>query len=244
MPISNNQTWVVIPTYDEKENIESMIRQLFALDIDNLSVLIVDDSSPDGTGEIVTKLKSEFPKLHLLTRPQKSGLGQAYVAGFQQALEAGATSIVQLDADFSHDPQAIPSLISALDNHDLVLGSRYVKGISVINWPLKRLLVSMGGNIYASLITGLPFKDVTGGYRAWRATTLRDINLPTIKADGYGFQIITVYRTWKMAKRIIEVPIIFTERREGQSKMSRAIVFEAILLVWKIRFLDSKIKAR
>jgi len=231
--------WIVIPTYDEKENVASMIHQLFGLGIQNLSVLIVDDNSPDGTGDIVSNLKDKYPNLKLLKRSAKTGLGKAYIAGFNFVLDQGATHIVQMDCDFSHDPQAIPELISHLDDYDLVLGSRYVGGISVINWPLSRLILSMGANFYTSIITGLPYKDTTGGYRVWQAQALRDINLSTIKAEGYGFQIATLYRAWKKSKKIIEIPIVFTERRNGQSKMSKAIVFESVWLVWKIRFFDT-----
>ncbi|MEX1112087.1 MAG: polyprenol monophosphomannose synthase [Candidatus Andersenbacteria bacterium] len=228
--------WVVIPTYNEKTNIEQMIPQLFGLNIENLHVLIVDDNSPDGTADVVRDFQKQHPTLHLEVREKKSGLGRAYVHGFQYALDHGADAIVQMDADFSHDPQDVPRLIHALHKHDLVIGSRYSHGISVINWPLKRLLVSIAGNVYASKITGLPIKDATGGFKAWRAQTLRDIDLPTVAADGYGFQVVMNYRAWKRNKHITEIPIIFTERREGQSKMSNGIIWEALWLVWKLRF--------
>ncbi len=227
--------WVVIPTYNEKDNVEHMLSRLLALPVENLQILIVDDSSPDGTGKIVEQVKASHPNVHLLTRPGKSGLGRAYVAGFTYALEQGAQTVVQMDADFSHDPDDIPRLISELKDNDLVIGSRYSHGISVINWPLKRLLISICGNIYASFITGLPLKDATGGFKAWRAQTLKDIDLSTVKADGYGFQVVMNYRTWKKGKKIKEVPIIFTERRDGQSKMSKQIIWEALWLVWKLR---------
>jgi len=227
--------WVVVPTFNEKENIERLIRALFALPIDTLSVLIVDDSSPDGTGAIVQRLQRDFPRLQLKTRAEKNGLGRAYIDGFQYALAHGATAVVQMDADFSHDPHDIPRLLEQLEKADLVIGSRYVQGISVINWPLSRLLISMGGNIYASLITGLPFKDVTGGFKAWASTTLTAVDLPTVEADGYGFQVVMTYRAWKKGKHIVEVPIVFTERRAGHSKMSQAIVWEALWLVWRLR---------
>ncbi len=227
--------WIVIPTYNEKGNIEQMARELFALSVENLSVLIVDDNSPDGTADIVRSLQQQFPRLQLLVRENKQGLGPAYIAGFTFALEHGADAIVQMDADFSHDPSDVPRMIHALQEADLVIGSRYSHGISVINWPLRRLLISVFGNVYASIITGMPYKDVTGGFKAWRAATLRDIDMPTIYADGYGFQIAMNHRAWKRHKTIKEIPIIFTERREGQSKMSKAIVREALLLVWKLR---------
>lgn len=227
--------WVVIPTYNEKDNITALLDALMSLSLPNLSVVIVDDSSPDGTGAMVTSYQQNHPRVHLLTRPQKSGLGPAYIAGFHYALDHRADAIVQMDADFSHNPQDIPRLLSELSDNDLVIGSRYSQGISVINWPLKRLLISIGGNVYTSLVTGLPIKDATGGFKAWRAATLRDIDLASVNADGYGFQIVMNYRCWKKGKRMKEIPIVFTERRDGHSKMSRAIIREALLLVWKLR---------
>jgi dolichol-phosphate mannosyltransferase len=227
--------WVVIPTYNEKGNIEHMIKDLFALNLDNFSVLVVDDNSPDGTADIIRTMQRTHEGLHLLVREKKEGLGPAYLHGFSYALQHGADAIVQMDADFSHDPKDVPRLLHALSDADLVIGSRYSHGISVINWPLRRLLISVFGNVYASVVTGMPYKDVTGGFKAWRAETLQVINMNTVHADGYGFQIAMNYRTWKSKKKIIEVPIIFTERREGQSKMSKAIIREALFLVWKLR---------
>ena len=229
--------WIVIPTYNEKDNIARMIEALFGLAVPNLTVLIMDDNSPDGTADIVRQLEAQHSGLKLVVRQKKAGLGRAYIHGFQHALEHGADAIVQMDADFSHDPNDVPQLLTALADHDVALGSRYANGISVVNWPLKRLLISMGGNFYASVITGLPFKDATGGFKAWRADTLRAIDLETVDADGYGFQIITTFRAWRKKKRITEVPIVFTERREGSSKMSWHIVWEAIWLVWRLRLL-------
>ncbi len=234
--MSTATPYVVIPTYNERTNIERLIAELFALNVPNLSVLVVDDNSPDGTGEAIKKLQESYPQLQLLMRQQKSGLGPAYIHGFQEALAHGATAIVQMDADFSHDPADVPRLLQHLAQYDLVLGSRYSQGISVINWPLRRLLISIGGNIYTSIITGMPFKDATGGFKAWRAATLQAVDLPHIVADGYGFQIVMTYRAWKKGLKIGEVPIVFTERRDGQSKMSKAIIREALLLVWKLRF--------
>lgn len=227
--------WVVIPTYNEKTNIEQMIPQLFSLGVENLHVLIVDDNSPDGTADAVRGFQTQYSTLHIEVRENKAGLGRAYIHGFGYAMDHGADAIVQMDADFSHDPNDVPKLLRSLNKHDLVIGSRYIHGISVINWPLKRLLISIGGNMYASKITGLPIKDATGGFKAWRVSTLRDIDVQTVDADGYGFQVVMNYRAWKRGKSIAEVPIIFTERREGQSKMSKAIVWEALWLVWKLR---------
>lgn len=227
--------WVVIPTYNEKGNVEQLIKALFSLSIENMKVLIVDDNSPDGTSNIVDSLSSAYPNLHLLVRKEKQGLGPAYINGFSYALRHGADAIVQMDADFSHDPSDIPRLLHALQDTDLAIGSRYSHGISVINWPISRLLISVIGNIYVNTVTGMPFKDATGGFKAWRAETLRSIDMENVRADGYGFQIAMNHRAWKRKKRIVEVPIIFTERREGKSKMSKAIIREALLLVWKLR---------
>lgn len=232
----SNYPWVVIPTYNEKDNIERMIRSLFAAHIGHLSVLVVDDSSPDGTGAIVQRLQSEFPALHLATRPKKSGLGRAYVHGFTYALAQGANTVVQMDADFSHDPADVPKLLAALADADLVIGSRYVRGISVVNWPLRRLLISLAGNWYARIVTGLAIRDATGGFKAWRASTLQAIHFENVDANGYGFQIVMNFRTWKAGKRIKEIPIVFTERRDGQSKMNNDIIREALALVWRLRF--------
>lgn len=230
-----NKPWVVIPTYNEKDNVERMIQALFALNIPSLNVLIVDDNSPDGTADIVKNLQPHNPRLQLVVRDKKAGLGRAYIHGFRYVLDHGADSIVQMDADFSHDPQDVPRLLQELETADLVLGSRYKQGISVINWPLKRLLISISGNFYAGLITGIPFKDATGGFKAWRAATLNKIAFETLAADGYGFQIIANWRAWKSRLKIKEIPIIFTERREGQSKMSKSIIWEAMWLVWRLR---------
>lgn len=230
------KTYIVIPTYNEKLNIEPLVVQLFSLPIPELSVLIIDDSSPDHTADIVRDLQKRFPTLELIVRQQKNGLGPAYLRGFAHALAQGAGQLVQMDADFSHDPKDVPRLLAGLRHADLVLGSRYSQGISVINWPLRRLLISIAGNMYTSWITGMPFKDATGGFKAWRAATLAALDLATIKADGYGFQIVMTHRAWKRGFKITEVPIVFTERRDGQSKMSKAIIREALLLVWKLRF--------
>lgn len=227
--------WIVVPTYNERANIERLIDSLFALKIPGSHVLIVDDNSPDGTAQLAKKKQTEYPALELLVRQEKKGLGPAYLHGFQYALGHGADAIVQMDADFSHDPNDVVRLLAKLDGADLVLGSRYSQGISVINWPLRRLLVSLGGNVYTSAITGMPFRDATGGFKAWRGSTLTGLGLDTIAADGYGFQIAMTHRAWKKGFKIVEIPIIFTERRDGQSKMTKTIIKEALLLVWKLR---------
>lgn len=227
--------WVVIPTYNERRNITRLTAELFSLNIPGLHVLMVDDSSPDGTGEVIQALRASYPALHVLTRPKKSGLGRAYVHGFGYVLNQGATNIIQMDADFSHDPKDVPRLLAALEQVDVVIGSRYVGGISVVNWPLRRLLLSTAANRYARLVTGLPYQDITGGFRAWRASALRALELNTIHADGYGFQIVTAWRAHRHGLRLAEIPIIFTERRVGASKMSRSIMWEAFWLVLKLR---------
>jgi dolichol-phosphate mannosyltransferase len=233
-----SQPWIVIPTYNEKSNISRLVPILFQLGIPNLSVLIVDDSSPDGTAQAVKEMQQKFSALHLKIRPKKSGLGQAYIDGFGYATTRGATGIVQMDADFSHDPHDVPRLLVELDHYDLVIGSRYSDGISIINWPLRRLILSVLANKYASVVTGLPIHDSTGGFKAWRITTLAAINFTDIKAEGYGFQIVITYRAWHKHLRIKEIPIIFTERREGQSKMSKSIIWEALWLVWRLRLFE------
>lgn len=227
--------WVVIPTYNEKSNITRLITALDALAITNLSILVVDDNSPDGTSDAVRALQKKIPRLYLETRATKNGLGPAYLHGFAHAIKNGADAIVQMDADFSHDPADVPRLFSALKNQDVVLGSRYVAGISVINWPLRRLLLSIGANLYAGLVTGMPFKDATGGFKAWTVRALQAIQFTQIKADGYGFQIELTYHAWQKKLRILEIPIVFTERRAGKSKMTKAIIWEALWLVWRLR---------
>lgn len=239
MSLPSESPWVVLPTYNERANIERMISTLFSLHIANLHVLVVDDSSPDGTAEAIRTLQAKYPQLHLVVRKKKEGLGQAYIHGFRTAREQGATAIIQMDADFSHNPSDVPRLLLALSTYDLVLGSRYVNGISVINWPLRRLILSVAANGYARVVTGMPFHDVTSGFKAWRTSTLRAIEFESVKADGYGFQIAMTHRVWKKHLRITEIPIIFTERREGQSKMNKSIIWEALWLVWRIRLFGS-----
>lgn len=234
--------WVVVPTYNEHINVNHLVPSLFALKIDNLSVLIVDDSSPDETSDSVRALQHTYPQLFLLQRKSKSGLGKAYIDGFRFALDHNADPVVQMDADLSHDPNDVPKLIDKIKDADLVIGSRYSHGISIVNWPLSRLILSVAANQYSRLIIGFPIHDSTGGYKAWRASTLREIDFESISADGYGFQIETNFRAFKLKKRIIEVPIIFTERTSGQSKMTWAIIREALLLTWKLRIFGSKFK--
>jgi len=229
------ETLVIVPTYNERENIDALLKKVFGLNLD-LGLLIVDDNSPDGTGDRVDELRTEYPQLHLLRRPGKMGLGSAYIAGFKWALgNTDAKFVFEMDADFSHDPGAITEFLEAVKEADLVLGSRYLEGITVMNWPLSRLFLSVGANIYTRIITGMPLKDATGGYKCFRRHVLESMPLDRIKSDGYSFQIEVNYLAWKKKFRIKEIPIIFVDRMIGTSKMSRRIIWEAAFLVWKLR---------
>lgn len=226
---------VVIPTYNERENIDTLI-EILQKTIDGIHVMVVDDNSPDGTAGLVKDLQQTNDRLHLILRPGKMGLGTAYCDGFAKALEMGFEVIFQMDADFSHDPNDLPRLLEELSENDLVIGSRYVKGVNVINWPLSRLILSYGANMYTRIITGMPLMDATGGFKCFRAEALRSIDLSTVKSNGYGFQIEMNFRLWKKKYKLKEIPIIFNERRSGVSKMSKGIIWEAIFLVWKLKF--------
>ena len=227
---------VVVPTYNERDNIERVLTDLLALDVD-LSVLVVDDNSPDGTGQVVDEVRKREPKVHAIHRPGKMGLGSAYITGFKWALaETDAQFIFEMDADFSHDPNAIPEFLVQTPEADLVIGSRYLDGITVMNWPLRRLALSVGANVYTRIITGMPVKDATGGFKCFRREVLEALPLDSIRSDGYSFQIEMNYHAWKRNFRIVEIPIIFVDRQQGASKMSRRIVYEAAFLVWKLRF--------
>lgn len=227
-------TVVVVPTYNERDNIEQLVAEVFRQGPD-IRLLIVDDNSPDGTGEIVDRLASGNPRLKVLHREGKLGLGSAYREGFKVALAMGAECIVEMDADFSHDPSLIPKFIAMMDTHDLVIGSRYLNGISVVNWPLRRLMLSYFASIYTRFITGLRISDCTSGYKCFRREALESIDLQTIKSDGYSFQIEMNFRCMENGFRIGEIPIIFIDRHAGTSKMSRKIVREAVLMVWKLK---------
>ncbi|HEX6790475.1 MAG TPA: polyprenol monophosphomannose synthase [Candidatus Krumholzibacteria bacterium] len=226
---------VIIPTYNERENIERIAQQVLALPQD-LHVLVVDDNSPDGTGTLVEEWSAREPRVHVLHRPGKLGLGGAYIAGFKWALaNTDARFLFEMDADFSHDPRAIPRFFDAIKEADLVIGSRYVNGITVVNWPLSRLFLSIFANKYTRVITGMPLHDATAGFKCFRRAVLEALPLDRIKSDGYSFQIEMHFHVWKRGYRIIEMPIIFTDRLVGQSKMSRRIVWEAAFMVWKLR---------
>ena len=229
-----SDTLVIIPTYNEKENAEAIARAVLEA-CPEADVLFVDDNSPDGTGELADRLAEGNPRIHVLHREKKQGLGRAYLAGFRWALERPEIRfILEMDADFSHDPKAVPQLRSAAQTADLVLGSRYVGGIRVINWPLNRLILSTGAALYVRLITGMPFTDPTGGFKCFRREVLAAIDLDGIHSNGYSFQIEMTHTAWHLGFRIAESPIVFEERREGQSKMSGGIVNEALWMVWKL----------
>jgi dolichol-phosphate mannosyltransferase len=227
---------VIIPTFNERENIEAILRAALAQD-EGIEVLVVDDSSPDGTGERVAALAQEDPRIHLIQRPGKMGLGSAYIRGFQWALERPDIDCVfEMDADFSHNPEDLKRLIAEIREQDLVLGSRYLEGVTVVNWPLRRLALSLGANVYTRLVTGMPIHDATGGFKCFRREVLEAIPLELIRSDGYSFQIEMNYQAWKRGFSIKEIPIVFTDRRVGVSKMNRRIIFEAVWMVWRLRF--------
>ena len=226
---------VIVPTYNERENIARLTDTILAQDR-RLEVLVVDDGSPDGTGEIVEGLSQLNARVHLLSRPRKMGLGTAYITGFKWALERGYDYVFEMDADFSHDPAHLPEFLRAIQEADLVLGSRYRDGkVTVVNWPIGRLLLSYFANVYARSITGLPVWDATGGFKCFRRSVLQAIDLDSVHSNGYAFQIEMSMRAWKSGFRIVEIPIVFVDRTEGQSKMSGAIVREAVWMVWRLR---------
>jgi dolichol-phosphate mannosyltransferase len=225
---------IIIPTYNEKDNLENIVRAVLLQD-ERLSVLVVDDNSPDGTGQIADRLVAENSRIMVLHRQEKAGLGQAYIAGFRFALERGFDYIFEMDADFSHDPRYLPDFLKAIKDHDLVLGSRYIKGGGVVNWPTNRVLISKFGNIYARLFTWMPVHDATGGFKCFRRRVLEAINFDQVRSNGYAFQIEMSYRAYKKGFRIKEIPIIFKDREDGQSKMSKKIVREAIWMVPMLR---------
>jgi len=228
---------VCIPTYNEKDNINHIIDAVLSQG-DDIEVLVIDDNSPDGTGDIVDKLKQDNKRIHLLRRPGKLGLGTAYVDGFKYGLSLPQVGfLMEMDADFSHNPDSISKFREAIKDADLVIGSRYVKGINIVNWPMSRLLLSYFASIYVRWITGLPVMDPTGGFKCFRRETLEAIKLDRVRSNGYSFQIEMNFFVWRLGFRIAEIPIIFNDRREGTSKMSRKIVIEAITGVWRLFFM-------
>lgn len=224
---------VIIPTYNEKENIRQIVAAVLA-QAANVEVLVVDDGSPDGTGEIVAELGRAEPRIHLLRRAGKMGLGTAYIAGFKWGLARGYDFLMEMDADFSHDPKEIPNFLKAIQENDLVLGSRYKDGVRVVNWPLRRLFLSRGASYYVRIITGLPIHDPTGGFKCFRRQVLEALDLDGIRSNGYAFQVEMSYKTWMKGFRIAEIPITFADRYAGKSKMSGRIVREALWMVWAL----------
>ncbi len=228
------KTIVVIPTYNEIENIEAMIDAIHS-HVPHMHILVVDDGSPDGTAQAVQRRMAGDARIHLLQRAKKSGLGTAYCAGFTQALEEDFDIICQMDADFSHNPEVLVTFLKELETRDVVIGSRYYTGVNVVNWPMSRLLLSYSANVYTRIVTRMPIKDATGGFKGFRASILRQIDLTKIRSNGYAFQIEMNYRAWRLGARMQEISIIFIDRVNGVSKMSKNIIFEAAWLVWKLR---------
>lgn len=230
-----NATLIVVPTYNERENLPRMVARLLALPV-KVDLLVVDDNSPDGTGKLADEFAAKHPEVHVLHRQEKNGLGRAYLAGFKWALERGYEFIFEMDGDFSHNPDDVPAFLEMAQNADLVLGSRYVNGIRIMNWPLSRLMLSKGAAMYVQIITGMPITDPTGGYKCFRRRALEALNLDAVRSNGYSFQIELTHKLWRNGFRVAEVPIIFTERVQGHSKMSGHIVREALIMVWRLFF--------
>jgi dolichol-phosphate mannosyltransferase len=226
---------VVIPTYNEISNITKLIAEINNI-VPDLHILIVDDNSPDGTANAVKEIMQSDERIHIIERAGKMGLGTAYCEGFAWSLKNGYDVIMEMDADFSHNPSVLPKFIKEIENYDLIIGSRYIQGVNVVNWPLRRLILSYGANLYSRIITGMKIMDATGGFKCFRASALAQIDLSKIHSNGYGFQIEMNYRLWKKGARIKEIPIILIDRTSGISKMNKKIIYEAIFLVWKLKF--------
>ena len=231
---------VIVPTYNERDNLPRLVPEVLSQD-PSLSILVVDDGSPDGTGQLADELSAASAgRVHVLHRPQKNGLGQAYLAGFRWALQRDYDLVFEMDCDFSHDPTYLPNFLAAARDADLVLGSRYVSGVNVVNWPMSRLLLSYYANVYSRLVTGLPLRDATGGFKCFHRRVLEAIDLNKVKSNGYSFQIEMSFRAFRKGFRIKEIPIVFVDRHAGQSKMSKSIVREAVWMVWRLRLLALK----
>jgi dolichol-phosphate mannosyltransferase len=228
---------VVVPTYNEAENLPLLVPRVLEQS-PQIEILVVDDDSPDGTGKIAEEISQRDPRVHVLHRSEKRGLGAAYRAGLTRALDLGADLVVQMDADFSHPPEALPIMLSEVENHDVVLGSRYLSGITVVNWPIERILLSYYGNWYVRTVTGLPIRDTTGGFRCVRRSLLEGIGLERIRSDGYAFQIELNYRFVRCGARIKEIPFFFLDRTRGSSKLTLRIGLEALWMAWWLRIAD------
>ena len=232
----SDKVLVIVPTYNERDNVIRLVDAVLSQDA-RIEVLVVDDGSPDGTGELVDERAAVDSRVHALHRPSKMGLGTAYLAGFQWALERDYELVFEMDADFSHDPSHLPQFLESALDADLVLGSRYRDGkVTVVNWPITRLILSYSANIYARFVTGLPLFDATGGFKCFHRKVLEAINLKDVRSNGYAFQIEMSFRAWRKGFRIVEIPIVFVDRSEGESKMSKRIVREAIWMVWRLRW--------
>jgi dolichol-phosphate mannosyltransferase len=225
---------VVVPTFNEAENLPKLIPTILSLG-GHFEVLIVDDNSPDGTARLVQEMQKTEPRVHLIERPSKMGLGTAYVAGFKYAMQDDYAFVFEMDADFSHDPAELPNLLAKAQRCDLVIGSRYISGVNVVNWPLKRLMLSYGANLYTRVITGMPVMDATSGFKCFNRRVLESINLDAVHSNGYAFQIEINFLAWRKGFRVCEIPIVFVDRRVGVSKMSKHIVSEAAWMVWRLK---------
>jgi dolichol-phosphate mannosyltransferase len=233
---SRERALVIVPTYNERQNIARLIHSVLGQD-PRLEILVVDDGSPDGTGAIVDEIAGRNGRVHVLHRPSKMGLGTAYLAGFRWALDRPYDFVFEMDADFSHDPNHLPQFLDAIQGADLVLGSRYRHGkVTVVNWPIARLLLSYSANVYARAVTGMRLFDSTGGFKCFRRKVLEAIDLTAVRSNGYAFQIEMSFRAWNRGFRIVEIPIVFVDRTEGESKMSKKIVREAVWMVWRLRW--------
>lgn len=227
------RTVVVIPTYNERENVQRIVPQVLAAT--PCEVIVVDDESPDGTGGVVSEMAARDPRIHLVNHRPKMGIGPAYKAGFEHALGLGADYVIQMDADLSHPPEMLPKFVELMGEADVVLGSRYSRGITVVNWPIERLLISYFGNWYARRVTGIPVRDATGGFKCWRRDALAAIDLPRVRSNGYAFQIEMNFRAWRRGSRMREVPIVFVDRDTGESKMNKRIGLEALWICWWLK---------
>src|SRR5438309_5576926 len=238
----SSKTLVIVPTYNERDNLAPLAARLLALPVP-VDMLVVDDNSPDGTGKVADELASRHPRIHVLHRTEKNGLGRAYCAGFAWALERDYEFIFEMDGDFSHNPDDVPKFLEAAQDADLVLGSRYGDGIRVVNWPLSRLMLSKSAAKYVKIVTGMPFTDPTGGYKCFRRRALEAINLDEVRSNGYSFQIEMTHKLWRQGMNVVEVPIVFTDRFQGHSKMSGHIVREAVFMVLRL-LIQNKMRRR